>query len=70
MMVTDGRELLDELRRLSQALGPFAVGIFADSLSAAEQLDFSYQLITVAARIRERVEQESFDSSRVAGDSP
>jgi hypothetical protein len=46
------------------------VGIFADSLSAAEQLDFSYQLITVAARIRERVEQESFDSSRVAGDSP
>ncbi len=70
MMVTDGCELLDELRRLSQGLDSFAAGIFSDSLSAAEQLDFGYQLITVAARIRERVEQKLFDSSRVAGDTP
>jgi len=69
-MITDGRELLDELRRLSQALGLFAAGIFADSLSVAEQLNFGYQLITVAARIRERVEQKPFDSSPVAGDTP
>jgi hypothetical protein len=56
-MTSDDCELLDELRRLSQALGPFADGIFANSLSVAEQLDFGYQLIKVAVRIRERVEQ-------------
>ena len=70
-MTTDDRELLDELRRLSQALGPFADGIFADSLAVAEQRDFSDQLLKIAARIRERIKQKPFYSSwRVAGDAP
>lgn len=60
-MTTDDAELLDELRRLSQALGPCADGIFANSLSVTEQLDFGYQLLNVAARIRVRVEKEGGD---------
>ncbi|HEU0089906.1 MAG TPA: hypothetical protein VFQ77_20035 [Pseudonocardiaceae bacterium] len=70
-MTTDDRELLDELRSLSQALGPFADGIFADSLSAAEQRDFGDHLIKIAARIQERAKQKPFDTPRLeAGDLP
>ncbi len=70
-MATDDGELLDGLRRLSQALGPFADGIFADSVSAAEQHGFSDQLIKIATRIRERARQKSSDNpGLVAGDLP
>ncbi len=70
-MATDDGELLDGLRRLSQALGPFADGIFADSVSAAEQHGFSDQLIKLAARIRGRARQQSLVILRLgAGDLP
>ena len=65
-MITDDRGLLDELRHLSQTLGSFVEGIFADSLSVAEQLDFGEQLINVATRIRGRVEQQPCDNPQVA----
>jgi hypothetical protein len=70
-MITGDRELLGELRRLSQALGLFADGIFADSLSAAEQRGFSCHLTNVPTGIRERVEQKTVDNSWLAfGDTP
>lgn len=53
------RELLDELSRLGEALGPFVGGILTDSLSVTVQLDFGHQLIALAGRIRARVETQS-----------
>ncbi|MGH3796479.1 MAG: hypothetical protein ACRDSP_16500 [Pseudonocardiaceae bacterium] len=70
-MTTDDRILLNDLNRLGDALGPFAGGILTDSLSVTAQLDFGYRLISVASRIRMRVEQERTDSRRqtVDGDA-
>lgn len=58
-MTDEDRKLLNELNRLGDALGPFAGGILTDSLSAIEQLDFSYKLISLAGAIRARVEQKT-----------
>jgi hypothetical protein len=59
-MTGDG-ELMDELNRLGEALGPFVFGILSDTLSVTEQLDFGYRLIAVAGRIRVRVQKLSID---------
>jgi hypothetical protein len=53
-MTIGDRELLGELRRLSQALGPFTDSIFTDSFSAVEQRGFSCHLTKVSTRIWER----------------
>ena len=57
-MTDEDRKLLNELNRLGDALGLFTGGILTNSLSVSEQLDFDYQLIALAGRIRARVEKK------------
>lgn len=69
---TDDPEFLDELRRLAQALGPFADAIFANSLSVTGQRDSGYELISLADVIRARVERKPPSNSAhgIAADTP
>lgn len=60
--MTDDRQLLEELRRLGEELGPFNTGIVTNTLPVTEQLDFGYRLIRVAGLIRRRVECEHPDA--------
>ncbi|MGH3796848.1 MAG: hypothetical protein ACRDSP_18385 [Pseudonocardiaceae bacterium] len=53
-MDDDDRELLHELKRLGQALAPFALGVMENHLSRDEQLAFGTRLVNLAERIRDR----------------
>lgn len=62
MTVSDDRQLLDELRQLGEALGPFNAGILTNTVSVTEQLGFGYRLIRVAGLIQARVEHRPPDT--------
>jgi hypothetical protein len=44
--------LLDAIARVVEVSGRFSFGILTNTLSVAEQLDFSHKLIAAASRIR------------------
>ncbi|MGH3907120.1 MAG: hypothetical protein ACRDTE_23535, partial [Pseudonocardiaceae bacterium] len=53
-MDDDDRELLNELKRLGQALAPFALGVLENRVSRKEQLAIATRLVNLAERIRDR----------------
>lgn len=62
-------QILDALAHVVEASGPFSFGLLTNTLSVTEQLDFSYQLIALAGRIRARVEKAAGDNRRHTTDS-
>ncbi|MGH3344178.1 MAG: hypothetical protein ACRDPK_15180 [Carbonactinosporaceae bacterium] len=67
--MSDDRQLVDELRQLGEALGPFNAGILTNTLSVTQQLSFGYRLVRVAGLIRARVEHRPPDTG-VNGSAP
>ncbi|MGH4013639.1 MAG: hypothetical protein ACRDSL_06830 [Pseudonocardiaceae bacterium] len=60
-MTPDDHQLLHMLGYIDEALGRFSGGIVTNTLSVAEQLDFSHKLIAAAGRVRTRVEKTTVD---------
>ncbi|MCA1605758.1 MAG: hypothetical protein LC775_09865, partial [Acidobacteria bacterium] len=60
-LAEDDEHILETLAYVVQASGQPSFGILTNTLSVAEQLDFGYKLISLAGRIRARVEKVSVD---------
>lgn len=53
-MTDEDRQLLCELRRMTQACGAFCAGVIENDLSRDDQLALGVRLVNIAERIRDR----------------
>lgn len=53
-MTDEDRQLLCELRRMTQACGAFCAGVIENDLSRDDQLALGIRLVNMAERIRDR----------------